>query len=655
MRSIIDKLYHNQPDILEEMFLASGLKSDTPPFNRVTFERLHELSRYIMLSGAHEELPKARGYLRDLQLGILQILKEFDRVCTEANITYWLISGCLLGAARHKGFIPWDDDLDVFMLRNDYERLVNEFNQRTRIKDLTASLVAVSRGRVFIQIRSQSTNQLYMDVFPCDIIPEKLDHQRQMELSDALNKAKLAVLFEKGDAVSPYRYYRDTMKKIIPNINQPGDYEDATFVFPFDAWPMHNYMGESSDYFPQSKIEFEGLLVPTLGKVESFLYYFYFDYYKYPSTISLHHHGENLDAEMMLAVKNFLHGQYEEVSEVVPEEKKRAKPHLIKMALQVYAVVQKIRRSCVKIFDVRTADNIKRYSLFGKSWVRRRPQDKKAARFYFEGIEVFSQLYHPLSDFPPARGYLRTIQLAQLKILKMLTRLCREKALHFWLHNETLLGAVRHNGFIPWNAGAAVMMPRRDYNMVADLINAADKNGALETRLVAAANTGVFTRIASRAVPEIRLDVFPCDFLSRKFTYTERKLFTKTIVKALREHETAPGCEREKQAYFDDFRDELFAGAFTEDAESCQTVLFGCESMPITVLGMFDREDVLPPVDATFEGEQYPSPRNSDYILTALYGDYQTRHDGMNVNREFNPHYHMKAEQIEAFLNNENL
>lgn len=55
--------------------------------------------------------------LRNLQLQLVDILIEFDRICRKNNIDYWLDSGSLLGAARHGGFIPWDDDLDVCVLK----------------------------------------------------------------------------------------------------------------------------------------------------------------------------------------------------------------------------------------------------------------------------------------------------------------------------------------------------------------------------------------------------------------------------------------------------------------------------------------------------------------------------------------------------------
>ena len=69
---------------------------------------------------------------RRLQLTELELLVEFDRVCRIHNIDYVISSGTMLGAVRHKGYIPWDDDADIMMLRSDYERfktVMNDLNK----------------------------------------------------------------------------------------------------------------------------------------------------------------------------------------------------------------------------------------------------------------------------------------------------------------------------------------------------------------------------------------------------------------------------------------------------------------------------------------------------------------------------------------------
>ena len=62
--------------------------------------------------------------LRHLQLVILDIIKDIDTVCKNNGIEYYLLGGSAIGAIRHKGFIPWDDDLDIIMTHSNYSRFL---------------------------------------------------------------------------------------------------------------------------------------------------------------------------------------------------------------------------------------------------------------------------------------------------------------------------------------------------------------------------------------------------------------------------------------------------------------------------------------------------------------------------------------------------
>ncbi len=78
-----------------------------------------------------KEEEKIRRYLEEIQEVNFRLLCGIDRICTENDIRYYLLAGTLLGAVRHKDFVPWDDDVDIVFARKDYERFLKIFRAQS--------------------------------------------------------------------------------------------------------------------------------------------------------------------------------------------------------------------------------------------------------------------------------------------------------------------------------------------------------------------------------------------------------------------------------------------------------------------------------------------------------------------------------------------
>ena len=128
----------------------------------------------------------------------LDLLAQLDKVCAKHDIKYFAISGTLIGAARHQGFIPWDDDIDVVMLRSEYDRFLSvgaaEFtypyflqtntsdpgsfrgHAQLRNSETTGILKSEMKGGLPIYTFNQG---VFLDVFPLDNIPDAWDERSE--------------------------------------------------------------------------------------------------------------------------------------------------------------------------------------------------------------------------------------------------------------------------------------------------------------------------------------------------------------------------------------------------------------------------------------------------------------------------------------------
>lgn len=131
--------------------------------------------------------------LKEMQDIQLKTALEVKRICEKYNISYFLVGGTLLGAVRHEGFIPWDDDLDIGMLRKDYERFIEVAPMELSSKYfLQTWFTDKSFGLPFAKIRVNETkfieqnsanvrchNGIFIDIFPFDNVPNELSLQKK--------------------------------------------------------------------------------------------------------------------------------------------------------------------------------------------------------------------------------------------------------------------------------------------------------------------------------------------------------------------------------------------------------------------------------------------------------------------------------------------
>lgn len=130
--------------------------------------------------------------LREMQLAEFDILVAFAKVCEDNGIKYSLDSGTLLGAVRHKGFIPWDDDIDVAMSRPEYEKFYRLVTENKNLlpenmeiipdrgdNALIPFLKIVDKNIVIESGAGDVTDNLWIDIFPVDGYPE--DNKKAMK------------------------------------------------------------------------------------------------------------------------------------------------------------------------------------------------------------------------------------------------------------------------------------------------------------------------------------------------------------------------------------------------------------------------------------------------------------------------------------------
>lgn len=251
-------------------------------------------------------LPKADGLQRTFQRAEIKLFREFDKLCKEHSIKYWAASGTLLGALIYNDMIPWDDDIDVFIARDDLERLkvILSGNKQYRITEVWDWIVACKQIRFRLV---DEDNPIFVDLFPLDYIttdPAKAweinRNFRQQFVSEIREKfcntqwSEDKYLYEHNELFAQIdEVLSKQMHKMREFISLADSQSDATGLIrgienideekPTGPYPIQ-------DWTPEIYLKYDNFLVPTLPAYHAYLTRAYGDYYKIPSDIDSHEH-----------------------------------------------------------------------------------------------------------------------------------------------------------------------------------------------------------------------------------------------------------------------------------------------------------------------------------------------------------------------------
>lgn len=241
--------------------------------------------------------------LRRQQMRMLEILLEVDKICKKHDIRYWLSSGTLIGALRHDGFIPWDDDLDIEMMRKDYLRLMkvlpkelpnwlalqndetdtNYFFYYAKVRDRRSRLQEQNGYD-----RIWKEQGIYIDILPMEQHPIWLHRLTEKTVGHMYKVWRTSTDDQK--AIRKVRRIFDVNNRMLfPCLRALCQLFPCKVITSGMGIPFHNPR-YADEIFPLTTHTFEGYDFPVPGNADAHLRHLFGDYMQLPdlSKLSLH-------------------------------------------------------------------------------------------------------------------------------------------------------------------------------------------------------------------------------------------------------------------------------------------------------------------------------------------------------------------------------
>lgn len=244
--------------------------------------------------------------LRQAQLIMLRLLKVIDHICRDNNIEYWLDGGTLLGAIRHKGFIPWDDDIDIAMMRDDFKRfmqVVNDYLPEDMVMQtpesdpgyfkLATSYKVRDTKSFFLEEKEDGTEPYHLGVWVDIFVYDHLPDSRQKRSIYKYFAKKIFKLKRAKHSVEKnyhgyylYRFIAQFLSmEVLDKITNYFIVKSNTIYseligFGYDSSLKRIY--EKEKFFPLIEVEFEGISFFAPNDYDYYLNETYGDYMQLP-------------------------------------------------------------------------------------------------------------------------------------------------------------------------------------------------------------------------------------------------------------------------------------------------------------------------------------------------------------------------------------
>ena len=236
--------------------------------------------------------------LRQIQMGILDNVHRF---CEAHGLTYFLSSGTLIGAVRHKGYIPWDDDIDIYMPRKDYEQFLQIYSDETGRYRAINPKTEQHYYYTFAKVVDQKTRMVeketegyeigvYMDIFPVDYVTDDLQEREQIfkkkKLLYKIRRCKISNSnpLQSKLAYLVYKHWPISVKQLERKIRQLIILDHPTNIVcnMTEAGPKMKGCFPAEDIASSVDIRFENRTYKTMVGYKRYLEHTYGDYMTLP-------------------------------------------------------------------------------------------------------------------------------------------------------------------------------------------------------------------------------------------------------------------------------------------------------------------------------------------------------------------------------------